>query len=167
MCTAPVVRFYLATARGTGDNNIMDISEYSELDEVRDAAWDAYDLDSFIAGYEDAADSDSTHEMLVGDDRADDDYIIGWHADTIKQFASECWEFASENVLDLVASGLDARRAGCDFWLTRNRHGAGYWDEGYRQSDEANAALRRLTEASHASGPAELYVGDDGWIYQS
>lgn len=72
----------------------MDISEYSELDEVRDAAWDAYDLDSFIAGYEDAADSDSTHEMLVGDDRADDDYIIGWHADTIKQFASECWEFA-------------------------------------------------------------------------
>lgn len=135
------------------------------LDEyLKDEAWADYKMDAFIDGYEQAADSDNfdgPDEELVND------YIVGWHPDTMKQFAADCVDFARDNVLDLVASGLDPRRAGADFWLTRNRHGAGFWDEGYREPEEANKALKRLTDASHAYGSAELYVGDDGWIYQS
>jgi hypothetical protein len=49
--------------------------------------------------------------------------------------------------------------AGHDFWLTREGHGAGFWDGGWpRHGDE-------LTDAAHAYGPFELYVGDDGLIY--
>lgn len=152
----PTADYHQALACGTCGEVI---EELDDADQLRDAAWEVYDLAAFIAGYEVCADGD---EMDSGDVEG-----IGWHGDTLKQFADDCLEFARENVLDLVASGLDARRAGCDFWLTRNRHGAGYWDEGYRESAEINAALTRLTDAAHAYGTADLYVGDDGWIYQA
>jgi len=49
-------------------------------------------------------------------------------------------------------------RAGHDFWLTRNRHGAGFWDRGLACGDT-------LTDAAHVYGNVDLYVGDDGRIY--
>jgi len=50
--------------------------------------------------------------------------------------------------------------AGHDFWLTRNRHGAGFWD-----GDWTDAADAAMTAYSHAAGEQSLYVGDDGEIY--
>lgn len=47
-----------------------------------------------------------------------------------------------------------------DFWLTRNRHGAGFWDGDY--PDELG---KRLTDAAHQFGESEVYVGDDGQLY--
>ena len=55
----------------------------------------------------------------------------------------------------------DVDQAGHDFWLTRNRHGAGFWDHGL---DEVG---RRLTDAAHVYGNSDLYVGDDGKVYIS
>jgi hypothetical protein len=52
-------------------------------------------------------------------------------------------------------------RAGHDFWLTRNGHGAGFWDGDW----EPEATAERLTDAAHAYGETYLYVGDDGMIY--
>lgn len=54
----------------------------------------------------------------------------------------------------------DMELSGHDFWLTRNRHGAGYWDRGLRTGDS-------LTAAAKTFGGVDLYVGDDGLIYQS
>lgn len=54
----------------------------------------------------------------------------------------------------------DDARAGHHFWLTRNRHGAGFWDGDY--SDTVGTLL---TDAAHAFGEFDLYVGDDGLIY--
>jgi RadC-like JAB domain len=54
----------------------------------------------------------------------------------------------------------DLPRAGHDFWLTRNGHGAGFWD-----GDWPEDVGERLTEAAKTYGPFELYVGDDGKIY--
>ena len=51
-----------------------------------------------------------------------------------------------------------------DFWLTRNGHGAGFWD---RYNDGTGEEIgRALTEIAHAFGTVDLYVGDDGLIYQ-
>jgi hypothetical protein len=47
-----------------------------------------------------------------------------------------------------------------DFWLTRNGHGAGFWDRGQGEPGD------RLTALSKPYGEAHLYVGDDGLIYQ-
>ena len=46
-----------------------------------------------------------------------------------------------------------------DFWLTRNRHGAGFWDGDYPIWGD------KLTEIAHMFPEVELYVGDDGKIY--
>lgn len=54
----------------------------------------------------------------------------------------------------------NAEKSGHDFWLTRNRHGVGYWDRGLGDVGH------NLTEAAHTFGSADLYVGDDGLIYQ-
>lgn len=51
-------------------------------------------------------------------------------------------------------------QAGHDFWLTRNHHGAGFWDGAW-----AEPAATTLTDAAHAFGELNPYVGDDGRIY--
>lgn len=48
-----------------------------------------------------------------------------------------------------------------DFALTRNGHGAGYWDRGLGRLGD------KLTKACEAYGNIDLYVGDDGMLYAS
>jgi hypothetical protein len=50
--------------------------------------------------------------------------------------------------------------AGHDFWLTRNRHGAGFWDRCYGVVGD------RLTDIAHGYGESYLYVSS-GRIYVS
>jgi hypothetical protein len=58
------------------------------------------------------------------------------------------------------AAGGDYSQAGHDFWLTRNGHGAGFWDGDW---PEPQATL--LTQVSETYGEVDLYVGDDGVVY--
>ena len=51
-------------------------------------------------------------------------------------------------------------QAGHDFWLTRNGHGAGFWDGDW---DAPYSDI--LTEGSKLYGEFETYQGDDGLIY--
>lgn len=53
-----------------------------------------------------------------------------------------------------------AAMAGHDFWLTRNGHGAGFWD-----GDWPEPAATALDNAAKAFGSCDLYVGDDGKIH--
>lgn len=48
---------------------------------------------------------------------------------------------------------------GHDFWLTRNGHGAGFWDRGQGKVGDD------LTALANPFGEFSLYVGDDGAIY--
>lgn len=73
---------------------------------------------------------------------------------------SECAAFQEETAADLALAGNDAQN-GHDFWLTRNDHGAGFWDRGYGDVG------KRLTDAAHAWGDSALYIGDDGKLYIS
>ena len=52
-------------------------------------------------------------------------------------------------------------RAGHDFWLTRNRHGAGFWDRGL------GAIGDKIADVARSWGGVDLYVGGDGRIYQA
>lgn len=47
-----------------------------------------------------------------------------------------------------------------DFWLTRNGHGAGFWDGAWTEP-----VATELTDAAHAFGSCDLDLGDDGKIY--
>jgi hypothetical protein len=63
--------------------------------------------------------------------------------------------------LPLAAAFLDPEQVAHDFWLTRNRHGAGFWDRGL------GALGDQLTDLAHGFGETDLYVGDDELIYAS
>lgn len=57
----------------------------------------------------------------------------------------------------------DYGQVGHDFALTRNGHGAGFWDRG----DETYSKSMRdeTTEMSKVYGGVYLYLGDDGYLY--
>ena len=76
---------------------------------------------------------------------------------TVREMVRDCAAFQRVNWRDIQ---VDPARAGHDFWLTRNHHGAGFWDGDWGK------AGKRLTKAAHAFGMVNLYVGDDGLIYQ-
>lgn len=77
------------------------------------------------------------------------------------EMESDCRTFIEQNAGALdddncLKYGPDfgpAGRAGHDFWLTRNRHGAGFWDGDWEES-----AGKKLTDAAHACGERHLYV---------
>lgn len=75
----------------------------------------------------------------------------------MEEMIDDCAKFQSEHWDDISE---DPVRAGHDFWLTRNHHGAGFWDGDWPKDVGA-----RLTDAAHAYGERNLYVGDDGKIY--
>ena len=64
------------------------------------------------------------------------------------------------------SEGWSAEQFGHDFWLTRNGHGAGFWD---RYSGPSNLARLgdELTKRCKAYGSSDLYVGDDGKVHVS
>ena len=69
---------------------------------------------------------------------------------TLKQMKEDCEAFQRDHADDVAA---DPGRAGHDFWLTRNRYGAGFWDGAWEPE-----VGKRLTEASHAYGSVNLYI---------
>jgi len=81
--------------------------------------------------------------------------------ETLARMAEDCRQFQADNAADLSESELSDSRAGRDFWLNRNGHGSGFWDEGNEP------VFRRLSDASHVWGTFDLYLGDDGRIYGS
>lgn len=83
--------------------------------------------------------------------------------ETLATVERDCRDFVAFNITDLMACGLDSSQCGHDFALTRNRHGAGFWDRKHRGTIE-DAALDRLTEASHAYGSQDFIVGYDGKV---
>jgi hypothetical protein len=89
----------------------------------------------------------------------DDNTIEDFAPDALKQAQEDCKAFASDNADDLA--DIDSAQAGHDFWLTRNRHGAGFWDRGLGEIG------KRLTDAAHAYGSCDVYRGDDDLIYLS
>jgi len=83
--------------------------------------------------------------------------------ETLAQMQSDCDDFTGNEEIAalLTESGLSDEQIGHDFWLTRNGHGAGFWDRGL---DEIG---RKLTTFTKPYGSFDLYVGDDGLIYGS
>jgi len=123
-------------------------------------------LDAFTRAYVECALWSST----TGEDDTplDRDYgIRDIEAGTLAKMVEECKQFQEENAELLErwkGYDVDDAGAGHDLWLTRNHHGAGYWD---RFCDPEGKELgNRLTELAHGLGGVDLYVGDDGKVHQ-
>ena len=117
-----------------------------------------------VDGYLDCmfwAETDQTNEQ--GGNPLEDNYSFeDIDAATLKSIETDCDKFL-EQALVLVPDLLDKHEEefiGHDFWLTRNGHGAGFWDGDY---DKTMGEL--LTKLSHEFGEVNPYVGDDGKVY--
>lgn len=60
----------------------------------------------------------------------------------------------------IVSTNISDDAIGHDLWLTRNNHGAGFWDRGYKKEDE-----EELSELCKILGEVWIELGDDGKIY--
>lgn len=116
-------------------------------------------LDTFTKAYIECALWSSMDESTPsGGEPMDRNYSVKDIApETLEKMVADCAKFQSENA-ELITPDLS--RAGHDFWLTRNGHGAGFWD-----GDWPEDAGKTLTAASKAFGQVDLYIGDDGQIY--
>lgn len=116
-------------------------------------------MNKFIDAYIEAALWSSTDDSTPqGGEPLDANYTAADIApETLEKMKADCVRFEAENANDIAA---DLEQAGHDFWLTRNHHGAGFWD-----GDWPEPAASRLTAAAHRFGEFNLYVGDDGLIF--
>lgn len=116
-------------------------------------------MDRFTIAYIEAALWSSTDNSDdSGGDPLDDNYGIEDLApETLQSIFEDCRAFQNDHFEDIAN---DLERAGHDFWLTRNGHGAGFWDGDW--DDEVGD---RLTKASDDYASVDLYIGDDGLIY--
>lgn len=123
-------------------------------------------LDTMTSQYLDTADWADGPEAR--EDDAETERCIGWSRDAMDEARRECAAFlgcehpeSNDEELTLweymVDNGVDAGAAGHDLWLTRNHHGAGFWDRGLGAVGDV------LTREAHAMGSSDVYVSDEGW----
>lgn len=118
-------------------------------------------FDQFLTGYTAALYWSSTDER-DGETVNLDDCMTSTQADD--HCRAEAADFFRTYYADLTEAahrpGYSLELAGRDFALTRNRHGAGFWD-----GDLPEELGARLTEAAHRAGECWPYLGDDDLIY--
>ena len=119
------------------------------------------ELDRFTQGYIDCALwSTLDGSTTSGGYPLDEDFT--WEdidTETLALMVEDCRSFQDDNRQDLDYCELSFERKGHAFWLNRNRHGAGFWDEG------CAPVYSRLSNASKVWGEFNLYVGDDDMIH--
>jgi len=82
-----------------------------------------------------------------------------WSPEALEKATADCAAFYSK-ACRIIEELEDEHPFGHDFWLTRQGHGAGFWDGDYPEP-----AGEQLTEISKTFGETDIYVGDDGWIH--
>jgi hypothetical protein len=116
------------------------------------------ELDAFTQGYVEAL--FWTLDEALGERSLDDLDESAWEA-----ALQDCDAFQQTNELALCAayettdSDYSPRSAGIDFYLTRNGHGAGFWDRGLGSIGD------ELSKDAKPYGTADLYLGDDEKLY--
>lgn len=126
-------------------------------------------LDTFTAAYVEAA-LWLTIIDLHDESCRDNGYAAEHMApETLERIRADCALFqerygdllTDDNLVDTGDVDVESR-AGHDFWLTRNGHGAGFWDGRWR-----GPVGDVLDKASKAFGEIDLYVGDDHKLHLS
>lgn len=132
-------------------------------------------MDEFTRAYIEAAlwssndESDESGGQPLDANYGPDDISV----ETMGRIIEDCERFQRDNAFTLRAYykalplGRNGNRewtveeqAGHDFWLSRNGHGAGFFDR-----DVPRTVRDRLQEQARKCGEIDLYVGDDGLIY--
>ncbi len=112
------------------------------------------DLEEFTAATIEALYFTDTGEGYQPDSDAD------LSPETLANLEAECRSFWRRFGGYVEAAEMTPKQAGHDFWLTRNGHGAGFWD-----GDWPEPYAARLTRGAQCYGEFPTYLGDDGMIH--
>lgn len=93
--------------------------------------------------------------------------------DTLAAILADCANFQNAASLTFAEmekwadGGWRMDRLGHDFWLTRNGHGAGFWDREELDiaSDSGATFGNLLSDLAREFGTCDAYLGDDGKVY--
>ena len=118
------------------------------------------DIDTVVEHYMVAALWSSTNDEALDSDGSlldndESEYMDGKYS--IDDFSSEAYEACLADVEGFIEAagslldGLDDEMIGHDIWLTRNGHGAGFWDRGYGEVGD------QLSDIARAMGEVNLY----------
>lgn len=120
-------------------------------------------MDDFTRQYLATALWSSTDESTPeGGEPMDANYCIeDISAETVAWAQADCDRFRAV-AGELLDEHDDAEMGPHDFWLTRNGHGAGFWDGDWPANGDA---LTALVGWRTGFGEVSLYVGDDGELY--
>lgn len=110
-------------------------------------------MEEFIQAYIECALWTTTDENGEPCDMLSEDDIAPETLARLKADATDFWRDYTRII------GDRNRQAGHDFWLTRNGHGAGFWDGDWPEHGDA------LTQASKVYGSHDLCLGADERIY--
>ena len=124
-------------------------------------------LDEFTRGYFECALWSSQDEN--GDD-LDDCTVFNIDETTRLEMMKDCENFQEHNAELLEKwyyAGESPDRAGHDFWLTRNGHGAGFWDRFSPNPGnmEPYNIGKKLTANAKVYREYDLMLNDNGKIY--
>jgi hypothetical protein len=140
--------------------------------DVHDAYQDWKRLDAFTQGYieglfftemEHGTDSES-HDPELHSSLPGDLTLADLSPEGLAACVEECRDFQEANAAlldEAYERGYSEHRAGVDYWLTRNGHGAGFWD---RTELEEGGLGDKLSDACRY-GTVDVYLGDDGRVY--
>lgn len=128
-----------------------------------------WQVESFIRGYLEAALWSSTDTINQGSEEEEIVSLDGyrWASGEVEKLHYDCTHFIKNNfnICKQYASKIDTSSddewayMGYDFWLTRNGHGAGFWDRGLGDLGT------ELTKAAKVYGEVYVYLGDDELVY--
>ena len=77
---------------------------------------------------------------------------------TLIRMAKDAKDFETKYYELYSSGGWDDEQAAHDFWLTRNGHGAGFWDRTEREGYDEEIG-KQLTKAAKSYGPYDLMLG--------
>jgi hypothetical protein len=115
---------------------------------------------------DDCMDVDEDHPLHgIKDSSPLDDYfgVEDCDADLLREAEEDCDDFfeliEEAGLYDRALEYTDDNHIAYDFWLTRNGHGAGFWD-----GDYGDKLGRELTDACAGWGGVDLCVGENGFV---
>jgi hypothetical protein len=99
----------------------------------------------------------SSHDYETNMDMDENYDIDDFSKNAIEQSIEDCNGFLSEAKQYLEKEKATDSTIGHDFWLTRNGHGAGFWDGDYIYGIQ-------LTEIAKVYGTVTLFINDKGEV---
>jgi len=117
-------------------------------------------LDEFTKAYIKCAlwSSNDDSDEETGGEPLDENYTVDdFDEESLRSIMVDCKKF--QHVWGKFIRHESRAKAGHDFWLTRNHHGAGFWDGEWPETGDI------LSRASDSFGASDIYVGDDYKLY--